>query len=130
MTRRGVDAAGLRTGDRVIAVEPVGPVPEGTRGIVKVVNGLTWIRYWVAWETGPWIGSIDGSAIVRVDRYEDYQRQKAQGAQGSPSEQASPTASAEAGEAAGPAERPAGRVPEHLLERSRAARAKKAPAAS
>src|SRR5579862_4890582 len=61
-----------RVGDWVIAVEPIGDIPEGTKGRVKVVDGFGWVRYWVAWETGVWMGSVDSSSVVRADRLEQW----------------------------------------------------------
>ena len=71
----------LRPGSKVIAVESLGDVPEGTRGVVKLVDGFRWTRYWVAWATGEWMGSIDGGSIVAADRYEDYKRERAEQAE-------------------------------------------------
>ncbi len=116
---------GLRVGSKVIAVKPIGRVPEGTRGVVKVVDGLRWTRYWVAWETGEWKGSIDDSQVVAADGYEEYKRQQADAAERRAAAPAA-TAEAEAPADGAPAAAGGGRVPEHLLERSRQARARAA----
>jgi hypothetical protein len=60
----------LQRGDRVIAVKAIGPVPEGTGGTMKVVDGLTWVRYWIKWDTGHWIGSISQDQVVPADQYD------------------------------------------------------------
>jgi hypothetical protein len=116
----------LRRGDKVIAVTPIGAIPEGTRGVIKVVDGFKWTRYWVAWETGEWMGSVDAGAVVAVDRYEEYKQEQAAAA----SRAAAPAAAvAAAGGGAATGDTPAGStsgIPEHLLERSRLARERKA----
>jgi hypothetical protein len=69
----------MRRGDRVVAVETMGAISKGTRGVVQTVAGFSWIRYWVAWETGPWTGSVDGKKVVREGEYADYERRLAEG---------------------------------------------------
>jgi hypothetical protein len=124
MLRRRSNPDLLRPGDKVVAVRQIGDIPEGTRGVVKVVDGLTtWIRYWVAWETGEWMGSVDSAAIVAVSRLDEYRRRQAEEAEQKALAAAAPAAALPEGEAAPSGE--GGRVPEHLLERSRQARARK-----
>jgi len=119
-----------RVGDWVIAVEPIGDIPEGTKGRVKVVDGFGWVRYWVAWETGAWMGSVDSSSVVRADRLEQWRsdREAAQVPAAAHAERAAVTSAAgtNGGGDGGEAAPGGGRVPEHLLERSRQARARKA----
>jgi len=124
MARRRSGTA-LRPGSKVVAVESLGDIPEGTKGVVKLVDGFRWTRYWVAWATGEWLGSIDGSSIVAADRYEDYKRERAEAAERAISAPAAVAAIGPADATEGPASGGAGsRVPEHLLERSRQARAR------
>jgi hypothetical protein len=54
----------LRKGDKVVATADLRNVPEGTAGKVIVVNGLTWIRYWVRFDNGEVLGSIDRSKLA------------------------------------------------------------------
>lgn len=58
----------LSKGDKVVATRALRGVPEGTRGKVQVVNGLTWMRYWVQFDNGVWLGSIDGPDLKIVAR--------------------------------------------------------------
>jgi len=128
MARKQVETEQLSPGERVIAVAPIGRVPEGTHGVVKLTDGLTWIRYWVSWENGIWMGSIDGSKLVREGRYEQYKEAQAEAEARAASGAATPVAPTADGAEAGPTTEssvPASRVPEHLLERSRQARARK-----
>jgi hypothetical protein len=124
-----------RVGDWVVAVEPIGDIPEGARGRVKVVDGFGWVRYWVAWETGEWTGSVDSASVVRADRLDRWKADQdaARAAAAAPAERAATGAASagngDGGEGAGEAPG-AGRVPDHLLERSRQARARKASQAA
>ena len=68
MARKQADTDELRRKDRVVAVEAIKDIPVGAVGTVKMVVGQSWTRYLVAWDTGEWIGTIDGSKIVREDR--------------------------------------------------------------
>ena len=126
----------VRVGDWVVAVEPMGDIPEGTRGRVKVIDGFGWVRYWVAWETGAWTGSVDSASVVRADRLEQWKADRAAAAERAAmtAEQATATAAPGTnGDGAAGADAGAGgdsRVPEHLLERARQARARKAAQAA
>ena len=54
----------LRRGDKVIATAPLRDVPEGTEGKVSLVNGFEWIRYWVRFDNGVTLGSIDRKRLA------------------------------------------------------------------
>lgn len=49
----------LRKGDEVICAAELREVPEGTPGEVVLVVGLSWIRYWVRFENGVAVGSVN-----------------------------------------------------------------------
>ena len=125
------DTDELRPRDRVIAVTPVGTIPEGTQGIVKLIVGQAWTRYWVAFDGGEWVNGVDARQIVRLDRYEQWKtdRETAAARAGTAADSA-PVAAAPGAEAPGDAGGPAGGIPAHLLERSRQARARKEAAAA
>ncbi len=110
----------FRKGDRVRATEELAGVPVGTTGKVKLVNGLTWTRYWVFFDNGTDLGSIDQRALVRSKQWDDYQRHReeraaAQALAAAAAEKAPPVAvvTEEAPSKA------ASRVPAHLLERAK-----------
>jgi hypothetical protein len=115
----------LRKNEKVIATEDLLRVPEGTKGVVKLVNGFAWTRYWVFFENGIQMGSIDGSKLVRVAHWEEYKRRRADEAErleregeaalAAPEETPAETAAVDDGKPM---------VPAHLLERSRMARVK------
>ena len=48
----------------VIARTDLRDVPEGTKGKVVLVNGLTWIRYWVRFENGITMGSVNRANLA------------------------------------------------------------------
>ena len=117
---RSKDTDQLRRRDRVVAMQPIKDIPEGTEGVVKMVVGQAWVRYLVAWDNGEWTGTVDGSKIVRADRVDDYRRRQAEAAAEAELQASAPAAAALTAGAGGGG----GRVPEHLLERSRQARAR------
>jgi hypothetical protein len=138
LLRKRSDPNVLRVGDKVVAVKPIGAIPEGTRGRIKVADGFGWIRYWVAWETGEWMGSVDAASVVGADRLDAYRTAQAAALAQAATRAAQPAGAAAAGDAAGEeggaggGAAPAGdgRVPEHLLERARLARERKAAQAA
>src|SRR5688572_24588369 len=116
----------LKARQRVTLTRDIRGVPEGTNGVVKVANGLTWARYWVQFDNGEWVGSVSAADLVREGDFEDFKKRRAEEAlrpkvEAKPAESAASDASA--GSGAGGA---ASRVPAHLLERSQKARARKA----
>ena len=116
----------LKARQRVTLTRDIRGVPEGTNGVVKVANGLTWARYWVRFDNGEWVGSVSAADLVREGDFEDFKKRRAEEllrpkVEEKPAEAAA--ASDGGGAAAGGA---SGRVPAHLLERSQKARARKA----
>ena len=108
----------FRKGDKVTATVTLPRVPEGTSGVVKLVNGLTWTRYWVFFDNGTDLGSIDQTALVRTKQWADYQLQRTEKAVAVVAPAAAASAAADgAAEAASAAT--SSRVPEHLLERAK-----------
>ncbi len=106
----------FRKGDKVTATTDLPGVPEGTTGKVKLVNGLTWKRYWVFFDNGADLGSIDHKALVRSKQWADYQVHRTQAG----SATTAPAPAAAGGDDAAPAAAGGGsRIPEHLLERTK-----------
>lgn len=60
----------LRKGADVVAAVDLRDVPAGTKGRVALVNGLTWIRYWVRFANGVTIGSVNRSALATPKEWE------------------------------------------------------------
>ena len=125
-------AKGLSKKSRVVAARDLVGVPEGTSGRIELVNGLTWIRYWVQFDNGVWVGSVDADAVVAEDDWEDHLERRA-AAQARAAEEASrpaaETAPAAAAADAAPADAATSKIPAALLARSQAAREKKKAAA-
>jgi hypothetical protein len=112
----------FRVGEKVVAMRDLGPVPVGTRGKVTMVNGLSvWIRYWVRWEDGSAMGQVDHSDLARPSQVDDWQRHQEERARAAEA----PPAPAEEPAAVGAGGGSTSGVPEHLLERSKAAKARK-----
>src|SRR6478609_810281 len=61
----------LRKGDKVVTTADLRNVPEGTAGKVIVVNGLTWIRYWVRFDNGEVLGSIARDKLATKQDLQD-----------------------------------------------------------
>src|SRR4051812_19706923 len=59
----------LRRKERVIATVELRGVPAGTEGVVTMVSGLTWVRYWVRFDNGVAMGSINRSHLARPDEW-------------------------------------------------------------
>ena len=62
----------LRKGAKVVARTAMRDVPEGTTGKVSMVTGLTWIRYWVRFDNGVSLGSIDRSRLATPKQWERH----------------------------------------------------------
>jgi hypothetical protein len=60
----------LRRHEKVVATEAMPGVPVGTKGRVMLVDGITWIRYRVAFDNGVERGTIDRSSLTRLKDYE------------------------------------------------------------
>jgi hypothetical protein len=106
----------LKRGAKVVSLVNERGVPRGTTGRVTMVSGLTWIRYFVDFDNGVSIPSLDRSRLATPAEWNEWKDRPA-GASLAPAAQA-PAAE---GSGAGAAESVGG-IPAHLLERSRQAR--------
>ncbi|HEX7169076.1 MAG TPA: hypothetical protein VF230_19010 [Acidimicrobiales bacterium] len=115
----------FKNGEHVIATQPLRGVPEGTKGTVKMSSGLSWLRYWVEFDGGPWIGSVSQAHLVRAKDWEEFKRRREEERlRPKEPEKTADTADADSGGGDAPATGAASRVPAHLLERSKQARAR------
>lgn len=57
-----------QAGDKVRVAEELPGVPVGTEGEVKMVTGLTWIRYRVRFDNGIELNLIDGHYLEPASR--------------------------------------------------------------
>lgn len=60
----------LGKGDRVILTTDLREVPEGTGGTVILVVGLTWFRYWVQFDNGVAVGSVNRKHLATPSEWE------------------------------------------------------------
>ncbi len=65
-------AAPLKQGEKVRAKVALPKVPVGTLGKVIMVSGLTWIRYWVWFDNGERVGTIDRSKLMTTEEFERH----------------------------------------------------------
>ena len=124
----------FKKNDSVKATLDLPGVPEGTQGKIKVINGFTWERYWVFFDNGVELGSLDTNDLVRPQHWDQFFEQKAlaeERAAAAAEAAANGEAAADAGGGAAAAADPndplariRALVPPHLLERSAAARAR------
>ena len=107
---------------KVVATVDLPGVPEGTLGKVRVANGFAWYRYWVDFENGVELGHVDHGNLVRAGDWVRFQVERAEASlqvseevdhpDGDDGDNGDETAEDRFG------------VPEYILERSRAARAR------
>lgn len=127
----------FRRQEHVLATEDLPGVPAGTRGRVKLINGFSWLRYWVFFDNGVEVGSVDSDQLVRPQHWEEFHTRRearleaealaAERAAAGQSADAAAGDPAAAAAAAGidpndPVAALAARVPPRLLELSRQAR--------
>ncbi len=111
----------FRKGEKVITTAALPKQNKGAKGKIQLANGLgVWRRYWVRFNDGQLVGQVNHDDLVRPQHKELWLQREEEKAQ-----QASQTAAA----AATPkdtAKKTTGgpQIPEALLERSRAAKAR------
>ena len=71
----------FRKGEKVAASTRLPGVPEGTDGRSCLVDGLTWIRYWVLFENGVAVGSVNGTTLARPKQYQQALDRRARAAE-------------------------------------------------
>jgi hypothetical protein len=111
--------------ERVVARNDMPGIPAGTGGKVTIVEGFTWVRYWVRFDNGVIRGSVNRANLARPAEWAEIQRRREAGedlvdevaADGtSAGGDAAPGAAAEGVLVNGVT------VPGHLIERSKARR--------
>lgn len=118
----------FRRGEKVLTTRDVAGRPDGTRGKVKLVNGLQagWMRYWVRFDDGEIIGQVDHDDLVRPAQLQDWKdREVAQAEAAAKAEAGNEAAAAEPAEGGGGGgDGVASKIPAAILERSKAAKAR------
>lgn len=118
----------FRPGERVVAADDVDDITAGTKGKVQLANGLgAWRRYWVRFDGGRMRGQVPHAVLARPAQLHEWQA--AREAQARAALQADqPAAAVEAAADGGDASAAGGvasRIPAAILERSKAAKARK-----
>jgi hypothetical protein len=115
----------LRKGAKVVARTAMRDVPEGTTGKVSMVTGLTWIRYWVRFDNGVSLGSIDRTRLATPEQWQRFLAGDEEAASTGGSVEASEDAEATGEADAGGVTTPNGTfVPQKHIDRAKAARAR------
>jgi hypothetical protein len=105
----------LKRKARVVSVSDLRGVPRGTPGRVAMVSGLTWIRYFVDFDNGVSMPSVDRTRLATPAEWRDWKERPAGSQTAAAEAPVAEAAEAGAGESVGG-------IPAHLLERSRQAR--------
>lgn len=113
----------LHKGAKVVARTALRDVPEGTTGKVSMVSGLSWIRYWVRFDNGVSLGTVDRKALATPDEWKRFLAGDEEGpaTEAAGSDEAT-EADAGADDGAGKATPSGTIVPQKLLDRAAAAR--------
>ena len=112
----------LRKKARVTAAVDLRDVPAGTPGRVMMVSGLSWIRYWVRFDNGVSLGSLSRDQLVTKAQLEAGDEVEVGGEEAG---EAAVAGGGDDGGAAGGVATPSGTlVPQKLLDRAKAARAR------
>ncbi len=124
MARKEGKGERLRAKERVVATVDMPGIPEGTTGRVILVEGLTWIRYWVRFDNGVVRGSLDRRVLARPSEWTELVRRREAGEDVTVGgNAATATADAAAADATAPADETVMvngiAVPAHLIERSK-----------
>ena len=108
----------LTVGTPVVATVDMRGVPQGSAGKVIHVQGLSWIRYWVRFDNGQRVGTLGRTKLATPAEWERRHDVAV------PAVASGTLVVADTAASAGNAMADVGGVPGHLLERSRAARAR------
>lgn len=117
----------LTKGAKVVASTELRGVPEGTAGKVIMVSGISWIRYWVLFENGVRLGSINRSKLATPEEWQRHLSGEGpadESVEASDGEAGAPADGAEAASGEGKTTPSGTLVPQLLLDRAAAARAR------
>jgi hypothetical protein len=116
----------FRKGERVQTTLDLDDIPEGTKGKVKLANGLgPWRRYWVMFADGQVRGQVSHDQLVRPDQVSEWlARKEEETREAEQSTEAAAAAEADSAASGGGSDL-ASKVPAALLERSRAAKTRR-----
>ena len=125
MAKTATVSTDLRKGAKVVARTDLRDVPEGTTGKVTMVTGLTWIRYWVRFDNGVSLGTIDRKRLATPEQWKRFLNGDEEIEEAGPATSSADDAGADDGEAAGGATTSNGTfVSQKHIDRAKAARAR------
>ena len=70
---RRQDQQQFKRHQKIVAAVDLPGVPAGTKGKVQIVNGLSWIRYWVVFENGVERGQLGNDDLMTRDDWDARQ---------------------------------------------------------
>lgn len=118
----------FRKGEKVVATRDLGPIAGGTEGKIQLQNGIgAWRRYWVLFDGNRQKGQVDHNDLVRPHQMQEWLDRKAaaeEAALRAESEAEEAVAAVGDGGGGGAGGGIAAQIPAHLLERSKAAKAR------
>jgi len=130
-TTAEMQARPLKRGQKVRLVEDIPGHKAGSEGKVAIANGVTWLRYWVRFIDGSSVGHIDHSALVKAKDYDQFLHARdaealaAEMRASQPSEESDQSSGGAAAAGSGGGATVNGvAIPQLLLDRSKAARAR------
>ena len=106
---------------KIVATVDLPGVPEGTTGKVLVANGVTWYRYWVDFDNGVRLGQVGHQQVCLANDWDSFRIDRAETERRAAEAPEKSDESDDGSDGGGAAGNRFG-VPEHLLERSNAAR--------
>ena len=106
---------------KIVATVDLPGVPEGTTGKVLVANGVTWYRYWVDFDNGVRLGQVGHQQVCLANDWDSFRIDRAETERRAAEAPEKSDESDDGSDGGGAAGNRFG-VPEHLLERSKAAR--------
>jgi hypothetical protein len=124
MARKEGKGEHLAMKERVVLTTDLPGIAAGTPGKVIVVEGLTWIRYWVRFDNGIVRGSLNRKVLARPSEWTEIVRRREAGEQDVTAEDSAVSVAADGAAAAdgGGADSVMVNgvaVPAHLLQRSK-----------
>ena len=62
----------FKRGQKIRLVDDIPGYPAGSRGKVAVANGFSWLRYWIRFNDGSTVGHVDHNSVVRAKDYDTF----------------------------------------------------------
>jgi hypothetical protein len=125
MAKTDTASRDLRKGAKVVARTALRDVPEGTTGKVILVAGLSWIRYWVRFDNGISLGTVDRKVLATPEEWTRFLAGDEEVADSGAASAADEGAGASAADDAGGVTTPNGTyVSQKHIDRAKAARAR------